>query len=70
MAKIERQSAKRILKILTDRGVHQNEDGQLIWLFEPFNQPPWTPKDLKRGLIYALDRDWVRSNGEHITRHL
>ena len=68
MAKTEKQSAKRILNVLRDRGVKQNKDGQLIWLVEPFKRHPWTLKDLKSGLIYALDHDWIRSKEKRITR--
>lgn len=70
MAKTERQSARRILEVLQNRGVKPNKDGQLIWLVEPFSKSPWTQKDLQRGLIYALDHDWIRSKGERITRLL
>lgn len=70
MEKTERQSARRIIKVLQNRGVKRNKDGRLIWLVEPFNKSPWTQTDLKRGLIYALDQDWIRGNGERITRLL
>ncbi len=70
MTKTAKQSARRILKVLRDRGVQQNHDGQLIWLLEAFAGRPWTLRDLRRGLTYALDQDWIRGNGERITRLL
>jgi hypothetical protein len=67
MAKTAKDSAEHIVKILRDKGVKRNQDGQMSWLIEPFNAHPWTSQDLENGLIYALDHNWLRDNRQRIT---
>ncbi len=59
------EAAKEILRFVVREQkvqVRQSIPSQPVW--ERFNLPPWTAKDLSAGLVYAQQQGWITQEGQ------